>query len=75
MTVVSKNMCIDKLDDIVNKYNNTYHKAIKNKPANVKLNTYIDFDVGSNDKEPKFKVGDHVRISKWKNMYGLKVKI
>ena len=60
MTSVSKNVCIKKLDDIVNEYNNTYHRTIKMKPANVKDNTYIDFKKEVNDKDPKFKVGDHV---------------
>ena len=41
---MTKNVCTDKLDKIVKKYNNTYHGAIKMKPANVKVNTYIDFD-------------------------------
>ena len=43
MTSILKNMYIDKLDDIVNKYTNTYNSAIKVKPDNVKSNTYIDF--------------------------------
>ena len=43
MTSVSKDVCIDKLDDIVDEYNNTYHRTIKMKPIDVKLNTYIDF--------------------------------
>ena len=58
-------MYIDKLDDIVKKYNNTYHTSIKMKHVDVKDNTYIDFKKESNDKNPKFKVGDHVRISKY----------
>ena len=62
-------MYIDKLDDIVNKYNNTYHRTIKMKPIDVEDNTYINFNKGSNDKGPKFKVGDHVRISKYKNIF------
>ena len=66
MTAISKNVYIDKLDDIVDEYNNTYHKTIKMKPLDVKDNTYIDFKKGINDKDPKFKVGDHVRISKYK---------
>ena len=70
MTSVSKNVYIDKLDDIVRKYNNTYHTSIKMKPYDVKDNTYIDFKKESNDKDPKFKVGDHVRISKYKNILG-----
>ena len=69
MTSVSKNVDIDKLDDIVNEYNNTYHRTIKMKPVDVKDNAYIDFGKEVNDKDPKFKVGDHVRISKYKNIF------
>ena len=69
MTSISKNVYIDKLDDVVKKYNNTYHKSIKIKPVDVKYNTYIDFKKEFNDKNPKFKVGDHVRISKYKNIF------
>ena len=50
-------------------YNNTYHRVIKMKPVNFKDNTYIDFEKEVNDKDPKFKVGDHVRISKYKNIF------
>ena len=64
MTAISKNAYIDKLDDIVNEYNSTYHATIKMKPIDVKDNTYIDFKKENNDKDPKFKVGDNVRISK-----------
>ena len=64
-----KNVCIDKLDDIVNECNNTYHRTIKRKPVDVKDNTYIDSNKEVNDKDPKFKVGDHVRISKYKNIF------
>ena len=67
MTLVSKNVCIDKLDDIVGEYNNT--QTIKMKPVVVKDNTYIDFKKEVNDKYPKFKVGDHVRLSKYKNIF------
>ena len=69
MTAISKNVYIDKLDDIVNEYNNTYHRTIKMKPVDVKNNTYIDSNKEVNDKDPKFKVGDHVRISKYKNIF------
>ena len=69
MTLVSKNVYIDKLNDIVGEYNNTYHRTIKMKPVDVKDNTYIDFKKEVNDKDPKFKVGDHVRISKYKNIF------
>ena len=57
-------MCIlINIDDIVNEYNNTYHRTIKMKPVDVKDNTYIDFEKEVNDRDPKFKVSDHVRIS------------
>ena len=68
MTALSKNMYIDKFD-IVNEYNNTYHRTIKMKPIEVKNNTYIDSIKDFNDKGPKFKVGDHVKISKYKNIF------
>ena len=64
MTSISKNVYIDKLDDIVNEYNNTYHRTIKLKPVDVKDNTYIDFNKEVNDKDSKFKFGNHARISK-----------
>ena len=69
MTSISKNMYIDRLGDIVNGNNNTYHRTIKIKPVNVKNNTYIDSNKDVNDKDPQFKVGDHVRISKYKNIF------
>ena len=68
MTAVSKNVYIDNLSDIVSEYNNTYHRTIKMKPVDVKDNKYIDFNKEVNDKDSKFKVGDHVRISKYKNI-------
>ena len=68
MTSISKNVYIDKLDDIVNECNNTYHTTIKMKPIDVKVNTYIHTDKEINNKDPKFKVGDRVRISKYKNI-------
>ena len=69
MNSISKNVYIDKLDDIVNKYSNTYHRTIKTKPIDVKPSMYIDFNNENNKKGPKFKVGDHVRISKYKNIF------
>ena len=69
MTSISKNVYIDKLDDTVNKYNNTYHRAIKIKPADVKWNTYIGSSKEINDKDPIFKISDVVRISKEKNIF------
>ena len=62
-------MYIDKLDEIVNKNNNTYHRTIKMKPVDDKSSTYIDFSKENNKKGPKFKVGNHVRISKYKNIF------
>ena len=62
-------MHIDKLDDIVNKCNNKYHSTIKMKPADVNSSTYFDFDKKNKKENPKFKVGDHVRISKYKNIF------
>ena len=69
MTSISKNFYIDELDDIVHKYNNKKDRTIKRKPTDVKENTYIDFDKEVNNNDPKFKVGDHVRISKYKNIF------
>ena len=69
MTSISKNVYIDKLDDIVNEYNNTYHRTIKMKPIDVKDNTYINVDNEVNDRDPKFKMGDYVKISKYKNIF------
>ena len=69
MTPISKNVYIDKLDDIVNEYNNICHRTIKMKPNDVKDNKYINIDKEVNGKDPKFQVGDHVRISKYKNIF------
>ena len=69
MTSVSKNIYIDKLGNIVNEYNNTYHSTIKIKPFDVKSNTYIDSSKEIYNKNPKFKIGDTVRISKYKNIF------
>ena len=69
MTTISKNVYIDKLDDIVKEYNNKYHTSIKMKPVDVKENTYIDFKKEINKKYQKFKVDDYVRISKYKNIF------
>ena len=69
MIAVSENVCIDKLDDIANQCNNTYHRAIKMKPIEVENNTYIDSIKEFNDKDSKFKVVDQVRISKCRNIF------
>ena len=64
MTLISKNVYIDKLDDIVNEYNNAYHKAIKMKPVAVTSSTYVGSSKETNDEDPKFQIGDIVRPSK-----------
>ena len=69
MTSISLNVYIDKFDDIVSECNNTYHRTIKMKPVDVKDITYIDSNKEVNDKDPIFKVGDHVRTSKYKNIF------
>ena len=69
ITSVSKNVYIDKLYDIVNQYNNTYHSTTKIKPFDVKWSTYIDSSKENNDRVPKFKIRDIVRISKYKNIF------
>ena len=69
MTAVSKDVYIDKLDGVINEYNNTYHRTIKMKPIVDKDGTYFDSIEEVNDKDPKFKVSDHVRISKYKNIF------
>ena len=69
MTSISKNVYLAKLDDIINKYNNKYHSTIKMKPVDIKSNKYIDYDQKINKEGPKFKVGDNVRISKYKNIF------
>ena len=62
-------MYIDKLDDIVNKYNDKYHSGIKTKPLDVKPSTYIDSSKEINNKDPKFKIVDIVRILKYKKIF------
>ena len=69
MTSISNNEHIDKLDEIVNKYNNTYHRPIKMNPDDVNTSIYIDFNKENNKEDPRFKVGNHVRISNYKNTF------
>ena len=69
MAAVSKNVYYDVLDDIVKKYNNTWHSTIKMKPKDVGYNNFTEYVEESNKKDPKFKVGDRVRISKYKNVF------
>ena len=64
MTAISKNVYFDMLDDIVNKYNNRVHRTIKMKPIDVTDDSYAEYNEDFNKKDPKFKVGDDVRISK-----------
>ena len=69
MSAFSKNVYFDVLDDIVDEYNNTYHKTIKMKPVDVGDDFFAEYNEKSNVKDPKFKVGDHVRISNFKNVF------
>ena len=72
MTTIGKNIYFDVLNDIVDKYNNSIHSSIKMKPKDVKDDCFVESEVLSeetNTKHPKFKVGDHVRISKYKNIF------
>ena len=69
MVAISKNVYFNGLDDIINKYNNTVHRIVKMKPIDVTSDSYAEYNEDSNEKDPKFKVGDHVRISKYKNIF------
>ena len=69
LTAVSRQMYINKLDNVASKYNNKYYKAIKKKPTDFKSSTYIDFDIGSHDKDLKFNIGDYLRISKCQSIF------
>ena len=64
MTLIPKNVYIDQLNNIVNKYNNTCHSITKIKPVDITSSTYIDFDKSNSKEHPELEVGDHVRISK-----------
>ena len=68
MAAVSKNVYYDMLNDIVDKYNNRYHRTIKMKTIDVKSNSYAEYNVDSNDKDPKFQVVDHVKTSRSKTI-------
>ena len=69
MTAISNNVYFDVLDNIVDKYNNTIHRTIKTKPIEVTSDSYAEYNENFNKKDPKFKVGDNVRISKYKNIF------
>ena len=62
-------MYFNVLSDIVDKYNNTYHKTIKMKPIDVKNDSFAEYNEESNEKDPKFEADDHIRISKCKNIF------
>ena len=68
MTAVSKNVCFDVLEEIIDIYNNTVHRTIKMKPIDVTSDSYAEYN-DSNITKPKFKVGDRVRILKYKNIF------
>ena len=67
MTAVSRNIYFGLLDNIVDKYSNTVHRTLKTKPIEVRSDSYAEYNEDSNITKPKFKVGDHVRILKYKN--------
>ena len=69
MTAISKNVYFDALNDIVGEYNNEYHKTIKMKPTDVKNDSFAEYNEDSNEKDLKFKVNYHIRISKYKNIF------
>ena len=69
MTTISKNVYIDVLNDLINEYNNTINRTVKMKPIDVTNDSYVEYKEESNKKDPKFKVNDHVRISKYKNIF------
>ena len=64
-------MYIDKLDEIIDRYNNIKHRTVKMRPIDVKDNAYIDFGKEVNDNDHKFKIGDHVRMPKYKNIFAI----
>ena len=69
MTAISKNIYFNVLGDIVDEYNNTYHKTIKMKPIDVKGDCFAEYNEEFNEKDPKSKIGDHVRIAKNKKTF------
>ena len=68
-TANSEHVHFNILNDIVDKYNNTYHRTIKIKPINVKNDSVAEYNEEFNEKDPKFKVNDHVRISKYQTIF------
>ena len=69
MTALDENVYFNDLDDIVQKYINTVHSSIKMKPNDVTDDSFVEYSEETNEKDPKLKVGDNVRISKYKNIF------
>ena len=69
MTALSKNVYFDVFDNIADKYNNTYHNSIKMKLIDVKSSSYAEYNISSNTKDDESKIGSHVIISKYKNIF------
>ena len=69
MSLISKKIYFDVLNDIVDEYNNTYHRTIKMKPIDVGNDSFAEYNEESNEKDPKFEIGDHVRISKYSSIF------
>ena len=75
MTTIGKNVYFNVLDDIVDKYNNSFQSSIKMKPKDVKDDSLIEskgfpeYVEESSENDPKFKVGDNVRTSRYKNVF------
>ena len=69
MIAISKNVYFDVLDDIVSKYNNTVHRTIKMKTIDINSDSYAEYNEDFNKEDPKFEVDNHLRISKYKNIF------
>ena len=69
MTAFPKNVYFDVLNGIVNKYNNTIHRTIKMKPIDFTDDSFAEYNEESNKRNPEFEVGDHVKVSKYKNIF------
>ena len=71
MTTIGKNVYFNDLDDIVKKYNNTVHSSIKMKPKDGTDDSFVEYSEQTNKRDPKFKVGDNTRISKYKSIFAI----
>ena len=69
ITRIGENVYFNVINDIVKKYNGSYHSSIKKKPKDVTDSVFVEYSEESNKKDPKFKIGDHVRVSKYKNTF------